>query len=478
MEFRKIKANNPIIQEMLDNPSDDGIEDVTFGKGLTLTTEYYPINKETGEMGEHPVYTQTQRIPYPSPKELLTDQGNQTIYQQTSFAPQPQYQSQMQYTQYAPNTMYTNTGYGHNPYLQPQPKRTYYGQNTPNMSYYQQPVQYQAQPQYQMVQPQPQYQNVQYYQSQYSNPQYYQQPMQNTYYQAQPRYQNNARVVYYDNQYINLDTLDDETRINLEGAIVNGVSYEEQVRTESEIYKMLSRAVSKAIGRSEEEAKRCEEHFNVVDRIEQLKEQEFERKCRRINNRVNIKASIVYKGEVVYSGESFDSPDYAGDRMQDNVERCEQIIKRDAIMKENREMAFITMHNSAIERKYDHTDMLEFFNGGGASEVTQQIFMQRLKTAKSRLVGSVYDKDNFRTRLIKNNSRMSPYKEKQVKKLVGRYGYHPNGMPISPQHDPMLSDCFAYNLETGVLEVTMPDYMQRAFDRARNKFMTSVDKSQ
>lgn len=392
-----LNLNSPTVQAMMkSSPNGFGNMPVYYGNTPQIQTETIQPQQ------------QQFQSPYPSPKEMLTQQGQQTIYQQTSFTPNP--------VPYPPNVVgMAHPGYNPNPYLN-------YAQNP--TAYYQ-----------------------------YQNP-------------------------YAYRQYV---PMDDETKIILETASNNGLTYEEQVHTESRINKLMSRIVSNNLGRSEEEALECESRFNVIDKDEEKKKAFEEQKeiYREIykKNRVVIKVSVTCGDEVIASRDSDDNVDFKNDMLESNVIRIEQAEKVKAVREANRERAFQIMHNQAIERKYDDTDLFEFFNGGGASEVTLSIQQQKLKDFNSTLIGKTYDKNNFRNRLLKNNRRSSN-EIKAVEKYVGRYGILPNGMPVSPQHPPEIAESFSYNPNTGYVDIVVPNYMTKAFDGARYRFFKSLDNTE
>ena len=389
-----LNLNSPTVQAMMKNsPNGYGNMPVYYGNTPQVQTEIIQPQQ------------QQFQSPYPSPKEMLMQQGQQTIYQQTSFAPQP--------VPYPPNVVgMAHPGYGSNPYLN-------YAQNP--TAYYQ-----------------------------YNSP--------------------------YSYQYV---PMDDETKIILETANNNGITYEEQIHIESKLNKLMSRIVSKNLGRSKEEALECESRFNVIDKNEEKKkafeEQRETYKKIYAKSRIVMRVSVKCGDEVIASRSSEDNANFKNDQLESNVVRIEQAEKFKAIKEANRERAFEIMHNQAIERKYDNTDLFEFFNGGGATEVTLAIQQQKLKEFNSSLIGKTYDKNNFKSRLLRNNGHRSSDEIKAVEKYVSRYGYIPNGMPVSPQHPPEISESFSYNPATGNIDITVPNYMTKEFDRARYRFLRSLE---
>ena len=419
-----LNLNSPTVQAMI-SASPNMLNNVPVYYGNTPTVQT--------TMSATPQPQQQFQSPYPSPKDMLSQQGQQTIYQQTSFAPNP--------TPYPPNTV---------------------GMANPVYNPYQG---------YMYQQPQ-----------QYAQPQYYQQPQYYNRYNPQPQQpiseEQKRRELIYRQQFCP-PVGDEDAHITWESANMHGMTYEEQVRLDSKVLKCMSRIVSKNLGRSEEEAERCEAHFDVFDKNDMQREtQEY------ISNKPP-KPRAVFKvrvtcGDMVIrdtiSEDSKDKPltDAEVKKLSENNEAIVIVDKISEARQIQRDHAFRIIHNQAVERKYDNMDLLEFFNVG-SSEITRAIQDKELKEYNNSLVGKVYDKNSFRNRLLANNGFRTREELGAVKRFVGRYGYLPNGMPISPQHDPGLSECFSYNAETGNIDITLPGYMSKAFEGARSRFLRSLD---
>ena len=162
-----LNMNSPTVQAMLNNlPQGVGNMPVYYGNTPTVTSE---------------ISTQPT-IPYPSPKEMLIQSGQNNIYSPTSFAPR-------------------NIVGGYNPGYQ----TAFDGYSNPYMGY-----------------------------GAYGG------------YQFSP--------------------MDDDARLRLEAAWFNGLTYDEQLRSESNLYKKISRIVSRNVGRDEETANDCEKAFDIYNK--------------------------------------------------------------------------------------------------------------------------------------------------------------------------------------------------------------------
>ena len=74
-----INLNSPTVQAMLNNtPYGVGNLPVYFGSAPTITGTVESAQNQP-----------TQQMPFPSPKEMLTNGGQSMIYNPTTFAPQP-----------------------------------------------------------------------------------------------------------------------------------------------------------------------------------------------------------------------------------------------------------------------------------------------------------------------------------------------------------------------------------------------------
>ena len=175
-----LNMNSPTVQAMLNNtPQGFGNIPIYYGSAPVMTQTVQPIQQNTNQ------------IPYPSPKEMLANAGQSTVYQPTQFMPQ------------------NNIVGGYNPNFQ----NIFAGYNNPYMGY-------------------------------------------GTY----------GGFPSYNNQSYFMAPPDEDSRDRLEVAINNGLTYDEQLLQESNLYKSISRLVSKNIGRNEDEAKECEDAFNIYNK--------------------------------------------------------------------------------------------------------------------------------------------------------------------------------------------------------------------
>lgn len=366
-----LNMNSPTVQAMMNNlPQGIGNMPVYFGNTPSITTE-----QQTSQFN----------TPYPSPKEMLMQAGQQAVYQPTSFAPR-------------------NIVGGYNPGYQ----AAFNGYVNPYMGYG--------------------YSGYNYY-SNYAMP------------------------------------MDEETRQTLSVAEFNGIDYETHVMNECNLYKRISRTVSKNIGRNDEATRICEDAFNPKPKYPQH-HQEPRPKIKPIHIRVLVGDDVVA---------DMPSPDIniCDYHLIRNTEYIDKLKANDANIKTQINNRLNQLHQSAPERKMDGKDLFDFFDNVGAfimDDIVQQYELQKMTNASK-----LYDKNKFTQRLLENNGLKSKSQTKAIDRFVGRYGFMPDGRPVSPGHDPAIAQSFSYNPATGQYDITPPpQFISNRLEEARMRFINST----
>lgn len=370
-----LNMNSPTVQAMLNNtPQGFGNMPGYYGSSPTVTTQ---MVQQT---------PQQQSMPFPSPKEMLMQGGQQMIYQPTTFA-QPR-----------------NIVGGYNPGYQ----AAFGDYYNPYMGYGMNPM--------------------------------YQQPM------------------------------DDDARERLEAANFNRSTYDEQLADDENLYKSISRLVSKNIGRTEEEAAECERKFEKYNKYEQS-QPEFGRKPMRF-----LSVEVTKGDEVLVAMEAVDVDVYKREDYKRCSYQAEYMKTRNAINEANIIHYRNQLYERAPERAFDNVGLLDFLNNGAgvvlAHDMSREIYEQGLKRT-----AQAYDKDNFRERLLKNNGFKTRSQRSAIERFAGRYGVMPDGRPVSPGHDPAVASSFSYDPKTGQYSVTAPNFMRDRLELARQSFIRSLDES-
>ena len=350
--------------------------------------------------------------PYPSPKDMVLDSG---FYQPTQFAPSPTMQGDM-----INRTPFLG-GYAAQ-YSQPQGM----GYNQPYNPY------------------------IGGLNNQYSQYRYGQFA-----YNMQPMY------------------IDQETRYTIEAAYENGISYSEQIVQESTIYKMISRACSKVLGRSEEEAKSHEKHFDIVDRYANTRKQNNVYAAPEERQPVKTLQVQIIKGDEILA----DSTNNTRDFYPQSIEYMNGLFRQSELAEKQIEYTRIKMYNNAPERRMDNMSMFDFFDHGYEELIAYERQLSFLRQ-KARGVNLLYDRNGYRKRLFENNgikdkfSRGGNSSEPYI--IHGRYGVMPDGRPTSPGVDPSIAESFSLNTKTGQISISPPDFLTNRFERARNTFVESI----
>ena len=364
-----LNMNSPTVQAMLNNlPQGVGNMPVYYGNTPTISSEIQPqVN-----------------TPYPSPKEMLTQTGQNNIYTPTSFMPR-------------------NIVGGYNPGYQ----AVFADYSNPYMGY-----------------------------------------------------------GSYSGYYNPMMPMDDDARERLETANFNGVTYDEQLIGESNLYKSISRIVSKNVGRSEEDANECVSAFDIYNKYPQP-EQMTRKRVKHIHIQLKVGDTVVADMKSPKTDNM--NMDYIRNSIYVEQMKAQDTFRKGEILKRQNHL-----YNSALERQFDGMDLLTFFNDGAGILMTDSLnkeLQSQFLTNSSQL----YNRDNFRKRLLENNGLRSRSEMKAIDRFVGRYGVMPDGRPVSPGHDPAVASSFSYDPSTGQYTVTAPNFISNRLEQARQTFIRSID---
>lgn len=401
-----LNMNSPTVQAMLNNtPQGFGNMPVYYGSAPVVTESVEPVQSQQRANIQQP---------FPSPKEMISQGGQNMIYAPTSFQPR-------------------NIVGGYNPGFQ----AAFAGYSNPFMGYG------------------------------YSG-------YGNTMYPNNYGYMMNMGFV---------SPPDEDSRQRLEAAYMNGYvdmcegdlvkAYDMQLVTESELYKKISRTVSKNLGRSEEEAKQCEEAFSIYNKYKRP-EEETKKKPTVIHIKLKIGDEVVadcnpaateVKDQAVAQRPK---QNYAA-----NVQYIDYFRMQNAIREANNISKCNMLYNNAPERQFDTTDLYDFFNYG-AGVIMADSLNRELNDQRMRNVGKAYNNEAFH-KLLVNNGLRTKNQVKAVDRFCGRYGIMPDGRPVSPGHDPAVATSFSYDPKTGQYNVTAPNFIRDRLEHAREVFIKSID---
>lgn len=282
----------------------------------------------------------------------------------------------------------------------------------------------------------------------------------------------------YSNPYIGQDSfggfsynpalyypMDDDARERLDIANINGLTYDEQLKNDSEIYKKMSRTVSKVIGRSEEEAKICEETFEPYNKYP--KPDKFERKKKPFKFHIIIEDC---NGDVIADSSTCPRPSVDPDLGAKNGIYFEEMKRKEELNRDYKNAIQAQMYQSATERKFDKVDFLDFMNNYSGI-IINECNEREIQKQRYQRIAQVYNKNKFRQNLIggQNESNLPQ------SRIYGSYGVMPDGRPVQPWHDPSVAESFSYEPSTGKYYVTAPNFIQNRLDKAREAFINSIE---
>ena len=263
--------------------------------------------------------------------------------------------------------------------------------------------------------------------------------------------------------------MDEDARDRLMRAEINGLTYDEQLEEDSNILKTMSRIVSKNLGRSEEEAKECEDAFAIYNKYpKQEQNNQYEMKSLK-----TLHIQIKVGDEVVADF----NPENTKIRHQDynrNISTIEMMKYRYDFDKAAKIQRCNQLYGAAPERQFDHTEMVDFFNNG-AGVVMADMMTKEMYSKLAAGVSQLYDNAKFKQQLFENNGIRTKAKKTAIERFTGRYGVMPDGRPVSPGNDPAVAESFSYNPATGQYTVTAPNFIQNRFEQARQSFIRSLE---
>ena len=259
--------------------------------------------------------------------------------------------------------------------------------------------------------------------------------------------------------------MDEDARLRQELANINGITYDEQLIMESNMFKELSRIVSKNLGRSDEETEKCEHIYDIYNKYP-AREQFHRKQVKPMHIQIKVGDNVVAD---MSSGTNINlNNNYIQSSMY-----VDQMIIRNEMIKNEISKRNNYIYSTACERRLDDMDLLDFFNKGAHSLMMDSIAML-LNMQNITRTSQVYDSDKFRSLLV-NNGIKKKSAIKAIDRFVGRYGVMPDGRPVSPGHDPAVATSFSYNPATGQYSVTAPNFIKDRLDRARESFIRSID---
>lgn len=263
--------------------------------------------------------------------------------------------------------------------------------------------------------------------------------------------------------------MDDMSRAVYYNAIANGMTYDEQLKNDEKLYKSISRIVSKGIGRDEEEAKKCESFFDIRN-IDPPQVSLYE-----VRSHSPMQVALVRGDQQitkVYDCKIKDPSENA--RNIDSVNRIVDMMNREMAHKER---TFDLLHQNAPERMFDDKDFMYFMNNAGgpiyADYAERQLRIQRQSNASA-----LYNAQEFRKRLLESNGIKTKDQISAIDRFTNINGTLPNGMSVSPQHDPRISSSFSYNPVTGSYDIQAPGFIKDRLEAARQRFINSIGRDQ
>lgn len=272
---------------------------------------------------------------------------------------------------------------------------------------------------------------------------------------------------------INPAYMDDMSRAVYYNAIANGLSYEDQLQNDKKLYTSISKIVSKGLGRTEEEAKRAEATFDIVQ-PESAPAKNYLYEVRP-HNPMHV---VLTKGDQEVSEviETKVIDPYQNSQAIDYVARISDMMAREKFCKER---TFELLHQGAPERMFDDKSFMYFMNNAGGP-IYADYAERTLRMQKANNAAALYNAQEFRRKLLESNGIQTKSQINAIDRFATRNGIGvlPNGMYVSPHHDPSISSSFTYNPVTGSYDIKPPGFIKDRLEAARQRFIQTIGQDQ
>lgn len=292
--------------------------------------------------------------------------------------------------------------------------------------------------------------------------------------QQNPYYYNQAYNPYlYNQQYVNpygynsdmfvgYNPMDSNSVAIMNSAIYNGVSYNKQLETESNVLKKLAKISSTTLGFSQEKTDSMISNYEIKNFLYN------EVYCPTDNYSIeNFRVTLVDDSGQVLA----DSANNNGVRNQ-ILSMCDQEVQRaynDEYMIEalryNRVIRNNNLYENSINRKADNMDLFQILNSFSSNWVLESE-NRRLQQSRRKSISKLYDRDNFRNynKLLSSGDG----------KIHGGYGYMPGGTPTTPGKE-YIGSSFSLDPNTGELHVEVPEIFKNRLDSIKNRTSDEIE---
>lgn len=160
------------------------------------------------------------------------------------------------------------------------------------------------------------------------------------------------------------------------------------------------------------------------------------------------------------------NPKYIFDQMKEQSDNAK--ARYAAIVK--------NIYDNAPERKYDNVGLIEYINSGGMNESMVVAENIHFALAKMNRFNNIYDHDKFSNNLLINsgNDRVKANEDIIKRFISGHNGVKPDGSIIDPWRDPSLASSFSMDPLTGKINITAPNFVSSKIDSMRESFNRSI----
>lgn len=262
----------------------------------------------------------------------------------------------------------------------------------------------------------------------------------------------------------------ESSRLIMQSALDNGVSYLEQLNNESNVYKTISRAVSKSCGLSEDQIKERESFYDIINIGLQSKSM-FDPK----EDEEFVVDAVLARGDEIIVDSSINKKSDIVKKMQMCAQEAINVMRTEINLENQRIMKILRMNNlfdNSINRKADNMSLYEVLNSFACNwsirNQDEELIIQRRKN-----IGKLYNREEFKKlqQRLNNGAVYEGFAErlrgtaqqKQMEQddiIRGGYGYLPGGIPTTPGRE-WIGSSIGYNPQDGSINIQCPDFLKQ-----------------
>ena len=257
------------------------------------------------------------------------------------------------------------------------------------------------------------------------------------------------------------DPSDEHSRSVMQNAIDAGVTYMDQLQTDTEIFQKGMELFFKNTENTSPEAKDKIRKYYSVQEKKVKSNNPFMMDLSKSSSSVDCSKMVVVimRGEEEVSRINKAPDEYT-------LARCEYMAANEGTIYNNfiqyqeyLRQRDIYLYENATERQGDNMDMFDFLKNV-APKIVREMKNQDFNKSKVNMILDIYNSQAYRNLIHKTSGK----KINPPNIIQGRNGILPNGMLVSPGVDPRVAEGFVRDANTGQITLTVPDFIKNRVD--------------